>query len=273
VSDYRFVIESEETLRFSPTTEVRLDVSTLGGVGNPETVSIYKRDEEGSGPFTELATTYDAASNQLVAQVDGFSEFVLASSDSANPLPVELTQFRAVPNGAGILVEWATASETDNAGFTVEHQSPGTTGFTEVAERSGAGTTTVPQTYSVDLSDVERGTHRFRLRQSDVDGSESLSRTVEVTLGPDGAYALGKPSPNPTRSRAQMTLSVRKAQSVEVTLYNILGQRVAQLHNGRVGVDAPLRLQVDAERLPSGVYFVRVRGEAFQATRRMTVVR
>jgi len=273
VSDYRFVIESEETLRFSPTTEIRLDVSTLGGISNPEAVSIYKRDEEGSGPFTELATTYDAAANELVAQVDGFSEFVLASTDPANPLPVELTQFRAVPDGEAILVEWSTATETNNAGFTVEHQAPGASGFVAADERDGAGTTSAPQTYSVLLNDVERGMHRFRLRQSDVDGTESLSRTVEVMLGPDGAYELEKPSPNPVRSQAQMALSVRKAQAVDVTLYNVLGQRVARLHDGRVSPQAPLRLSIDASQLPSGVYFVRVEGEQFQATRRMTVVR
>ena len=273
VSNYRFVIDAEESLRFSPTTEIRLDVNTLGGIDNPETVSIFKRDEEGSGAFTQLSTTYDAANNEFVAQVDGFSEFVLASTDPANPLPVEMTQFRAVPDEDEILVEWSTATETANAGFTVEYQAPGSDAFAAAADRDGAGTTTVPQSYSVRLEDVERGLHRFRLRQADVDGTETLSKTIEVMVGPQGAYELEQPYPNPVRHTARMNLSVREAQPVEVVLYNILGQRVAQVHDGRVDPSAPLRLSVDASRLPSGVYFVRVEGEQFQVTRRMTVVR
>ena len=44
-------------------------------------LTIYRRDPEGSGPFTALATSYDSATNQLQADMTEFGEFVIGKPD------------------------------------------------------------------------------------------------------------------------------------------------------------------------------------------------
>jgi hypothetical protein len=56
-------------------------------------------------------------------------------------------------------------------------------------------------------------------------------------------------------------------------VYDVLGRRVAVLHDGPLAAERTERLALSAQGLASGVYLVRVAGEAFTATRRLTVVR
>lgn len=96
VSSYRIVISASEAFEMGAGTEVRLDVSAFGGIEEPSEVTLYQRPSTASGAFAALTTSYDAGSNELVAEVASFGEIVLASSDSANPLPVEVAPSKKV---------------------------------------------------------------------------------------------------------------------------------------------------------------------------------
>jgi hypothetical protein len=77
LSQYRWVIDGSEA---SVTGEIRISLSAFStGVVNPGDVHIYKRSTSGTGAFTELPTTYDAGTNEIVAAINGFSEFALGS--------------------------------------------------------------------------------------------------------------------------------------------------------------------------------------------------
>ncbi|PSQ80497.1 MAG: hypothetical protein BRD40_04400 [Bacteroidetes bacterium QS_1_65_9] len=60
VSTYRLVIDASSSLDFDDDTELRIDVSTLGGVDDPSEVQIYRRSTPGAGMFDALDTDYDA---------------------------------------------------------------------------------------------------------------------------------------------------------------------------------------------------------------------
>jgi hypothetical protein len=97
---------------------------------------------------------------------------------------------------------------------------------------------------------------------------------VEVTVGLDGPYALAAyPNPLPASTEGTIDLTAREAQRVEVALYDMLGRRVATLFDGEVAASEAERLTLSGRGLASGVYVVRVVGERFRATRRVTVVR
>ena len=53
----------------------------------------------------------------------------------------------------------------------------------------------------------------------------------------------------------------------------MLGRRVAVLFDAEVAASEPERLALSGQGLASGVYVVRVVGEQFTATKRVTVVR
>lgn len=86
------------------------------------------------------------------------------------------------------------------------------------------------------------------------------------------AFRLTPPYPNPATSGATLRLDVRDAQPMTVAVYDVLGQRVAVLLD-EAALSGSHAIEVPTERLAPGVYFVRVRGDAFEATQPLTVVR
>ncbi len=88
----------------------------------------------------------------------------------------------------------------------------------------------------------------------------------------EGVFALGSNYPNPFRDRTTATYDLPSAAHVTVEVYNALGQRVAVLADERKAAGrytAPF----DARALAAGTYFLRMRADAFEATRSMLVTR
>jgi hypothetical protein len=198
-----------------------------------------------------------------------------ADWDEGNPtpaagnvlLPVELTSFDAVLDGTAAVLTWTTASETNNAGFAVQHRTDGA--FEQVGYRDGAGTTTEAQHYRFRLPDLSAGTHAFRLKQVDLDGSVEFSSPVTVTVRTRTVSSL---SPNPTAGTARLHLSVRRDQAVTVDLYDALGRHVRTVFDGAMASGRTRDIAVGGAALSSGVYLVRIAGERFVTTRRFVVV-
>lgn len=198
-------------------------------------------------------------------------------------LPVELVTFKATVHGSSkpsaygseAVLEWETASETANAGFEVQHRDPeaaeGT--WNDVGFVEGHGTTTETHRYTHRLDDLKPGTHTFRLKQVDLDGSFSHSASVEAVVKLAGSFDIVAPYPNPFRQRATFTLTVAETQQVDVAAYNQLGQRVATLHDGELAPNTQHTFRLEANRLSSGMYFIQVRGEEFSTTERAVLVR
>lgn len=226
----------------------------------------------------ELGSTAEYAScdDALLCRSDGRYEndviFTVTSLGSESTLPVELAQFAATVDGTTTILRWTTLSETNNAGFSVQHSPPSEEEWTEQGFVEGHGTTTDRQTYRFDLSSLSPGRHEFRLQQVDADGTKTLSETISATVEMESAYELSEIIPNPIREQGRLTLRLRTPQHVTVSLFNALGQRVEQLHDAPLSANTSHVFRLSASVLASGSYFVRVEGESFSATRRAVVV-
>ena len=210
----------------------------------------------------------------------------LAFAPSTALLPVELAAFDAVAaSEQEVDLAWQTASETNNAGFYVEHRrlaadgtasadgTPAAAEWSDLGFVEGTGTTTEAQSYRFRATGLAPGRHAFRLRQIDFDGTPSLSEEIETDLQLRGPYALSGAYPNPFTERTQLDVTVRETQRVTVTVYDVLGRRVATAYDGMVEGSESVTVTFSARGLASGVYFYRVQGERFRATERMTLVR
>ncbi|GAB5521781.1 MAG: hypothetical protein RhofKO_40320 [Rhodothermales bacterium] len=277
VAGYRWVLESDGTLAFGATTEIRFDLDEVAdnGVTDPNDVMVYKRDTPGSGAFSALTTTYAAGTNEIVATgFTSFSEFVFASN--TNALPVELTAFDATLNGDAVALTWATASETNNAGFEVQWammDADAATDWTVASFVDGHGTTLEAQRYTYQLDGLEPGTYHFRLRQVDFDGTFAYSPEVELTLEIAESYWLSPAYPNPFNPQAQFEVMVRRSQPVAVRVYDVAGRQVLQLRSGILEAGTRHRFQIDGSTLASGTYLIRVTGEEFAATQRIVLLK
>jgi hypothetical protein len=211
----------------------------------------------------------------VVGEFDG--QYQLIPVRSSSGLPVEMAGFEATRSGSSVELRWSTASETNNAGFRVQHEPVGQDSWQEVGfveSQAKGGTTTEAQTYRYSVQqDLEPGTHRFRLQQQDLDGSTSLSDVVSVEVQMRDALTLRAPAPNPTTGQATVTFAVKEATDAEVVLYDMLGQQVRTLYEGTPAAGQAKALRVRASDLPSGTYMVQLRADGQTRTQRLIVVR
>jgi CSLREA domain-containing protein len=232
----------------------------------------YAAADAGSVVTTTLSAEGVSCSDAFVATATD-ADNNTSQFNASTVLPVELASFAGQQiDETSVELVWQTATEQNNAGFRVEQAARGGD-WTQVAFVDGAGTTTEAQTYRLTVEDLEPGTHRFRLTQVDVDGSTQTVDAVTVRLGMQEALRVSAPSPNPVRTGATLRFAVKQPAETTVSVYNVLGQRVATLYRGTPAAEETKAVTVSADALPSGAYFLRVTSGEHTETRRFTVVR
>jgi photosystem II stability/assembly factor-like uncharacterized protein len=85
-------------------------------------------------------------------------------------------------------------------------------------------------------------------------------------------FSLGQNYPNPFNGLSNIGYRISESAMVRLTVTNLLGQEVAVLVNEQKAPGV-YHVQVDAARLPSGVYLYRLMSGTFFQTRRMVLVR
>jgi len=191
---------------------------------------------------------------------------------NTGPLPVEFVGFRAERSGSSVQLIWDVASETNNAGFEVQLRRPDAPGWTRLTFVQGAGTTTKPTSYRYETDELKYGTHAFRIRQVDQSGSSLLSDSVKVEIPLNRSYDISSTYPNPAVSSTSLDVAVGKRQNVKVELYDVLGRRLETVFDQLMTPNRTEVVRVKTDGLASGSYFLRIRGESFATTRRLTVV-
>ena len=166
------------------------------------------------------------------------------------PLPVTLTRFAATVVGSRVELNWATASEKNNAYFAVERSADGQT-FGAIAEVPGRGSVSGPSTYAATDAAPVAGLGYYRLRQVDTDGTTAFSPVVTVTTKTANTLADWQLAPNPATDFVLLPRPNVAAGQVEV--FDLRGQR--WLSQQLAADHAP---QLDIRSLPAGVYLLRV---------------
>ncbi|NTU49870.1 MAG: T9SS type A sorting domain-containing protein [Desulfobulbaceae bacterium] len=196
-----------------------------------------------------------------------------------NPLPVELSKFIATTDGKGVILNWTTASETNNQGFIVSRSESKNGPFQQIASYQshtnlkGQGTTSAETNYR--LSDysatIQSGkTYFYRLEDVNLTGQRNVLGTREVKL-PEG-YALSQNYPNPFNPSTTINFTLKQDGKTVLEVYNLLGQRVATIVNSELKSGA-YSYNWNAAGQTSGVYFYRLASGNFVQTKKMLLVK
>ena len=197
------------------------------------------------------------------------------SIDFHDPLPVEMTSFRANVSDGNVVLNWQTASEINNQGFEVQRNSGN--GYEVLSFVQGNGTSTQIHNYSYIDKSVAQGNYTYRLRQVDFNGSSEYSTTVEVSVEIPKVFSLEQNYPNPFNPSTQINFSLAADSKVTLKVFNILGQEVQTLLNSNITA-GPHSIKFNASNLPSGVYIYRieangVNGSSFTAVKKMILTK
>ncbi|MCU0414542.1 MAG: T9SS type A sorting domain-containing protein [Ignavibacteriaceae bacterium] len=236
------------------------------------------RSKNGGQTWTQIpiaSTNYQFAiidsMNQFAAQGNGFYKL-----DSQFFIPVELASFSAQLIGKDVILNWTTATELNNQGFEVE-RSFDNENFTKIGFVPGFGTTTEMKSYSFKTSDVSAGVQYYRLKQIDFDGTATIYNSVEVTGTVPNTFVLNQNHPNPFNPSTTISFSLPVAANVNIKLFNMLGQEVAQISEGEFQAGNH-NVEFNARDLSSGAYIYTleasgVNGANFKSTKKMLLLR
>ncbi len=100
--------------------------------------------------------------------------------------PIALISFEGEIVGERVLLSWKTETEENNDFMAVEHSTDARR-FTEVGRLKGAGTSSVPQAYSLWHDTPRPGINYYRLRQVDFDGAATYHGIVAVDFKGKGS--------------------------------------------------------------------------------------
>lgn len=115
----------------------------------------------------------------------------VCATHSFSPLPVTLLHFDGYQYERGVMLEWATASESNSSYFRVERgytrndMDPLNIIWKYVGSVNASGYSQDERTYSLFDRHPLSGVSYYRLRQIDVDGSEQVFNVIAVTVKSD----------------------------------------------------------------------------------------
>ena len=192
-----------------------------------------------------------------------------------NPLlPVELKTFTARIVDGNTILEWSTATETNNFGFEIQRsynngENGGgwfTAGFVE-----GQGTTTSIHNYT--FTDKGLGkTVYYRLKQIDYNGAYRYSEVLKVNSVSIKTIALEQNYPNPFNPSTKIRYQVANDGFVNLKVFNSMGEEVVALVNS-YQLAGSYEVKFDGSDFAGGVYFYSLSAGSFSEMKKFVLLK
>ncbi|MDF2436983.1 MAG: hypothetical protein K0Q95_1359 [Bacteroidota bacterium] len=200
---------------------------------------------EGTSP---LVTAGSIQSNATITTFSStYPYFTFGAPGASNPLPIELTVFDGKATTNGNLINWSTASETNNDHFELERGN-NVYSFEKIASIDGSGNSTSMLNYNYMDKYPERTINYYRLKQIDYNGEFSYSEIISIDNN-QMAETFVNAYPNPTTGNS---INIAFSENVNsLIIYNILGDVIYNSEN--LLSNKPISLDVMAK----GVYIIK----------------
>jgi hypothetical protein len=186
-------------------------------------------------------------------------------------VPVELISFNAEIFDNDVKLNWATATETNNAGFELQ-RSTSNEEFKRIGFIEGNGTSTERNIYNFIDKNLNPGKYCYRLKQLDYDGSFVYSIEIEAEIKSRDKFTLYQNYPNPFNPSTNIDFHIPQAGLVSLKIYDVLGDEIKTLVN-EVKQIGNYAVEFNGSELSSGVYFCQLKAGSFSQTRKLILIK
>lgn len=190
-------------------------------------------------------------------------EFYYHNDIADTPMPVVMSLFEMSSTGRTALLNWSTLSEINNSGFIVERCKINNTGA-EIWENAGFvrgnGTVNEARYYSFSDNNLQTGSYKYRLKQTDFNGNFeyfSPSNLSEINISKPAEFELSQNYPNPSNPSSLINYRIPEDGYVKITLFDLTGKEAAIIENGFQKADYYTAL-FNGTGLASGIYLYRL---------------
>ncbi len=202
------------------------------------------------GPFP-IGTGFDY--NISLVSNPECSQSIMAESIQCVTVAVELLSFEGRTLEDGNQLSWTTATEADNAFFTLQRSLDGIN-YESIARLQGAGNSNTATDYAYLDTEAPTGVAYYRLSETDMNGQEELCSQV-ITLVREGQqFEIATIYPIPVTDMVNVDLEVSTARDLHWVIYNASGQQVTQ--SSQKVDSGSSSLQIEVSDFAAGVYFL-----------------
>jgi len=194
-----------------------------GTTGSPLVITTLSTD--GTTALTN-GVTYNVQIRAVNAAGDGAATGSTQGTPTAGTLPATLLSFSGYKDGIRNQLRWVTSSEINNRGFQVERSSDGQSyqsiGFVNSLAIGGNSQTLLK--YSFSDAQPAGVKQYYRLKQTDIDGRNTLSNILLIQGEKPTAFEIASVFPNPTRGQITMLLSAPTNETVNIRVMDLAGR-------------------------------------------------
>jgi hypothetical protein len=194
------------------------------------------------------------ATNGVVTRAPNPSFGLFSIASSFRILPIALLEFKAEKTQEkNIRVNWITATEKNNAFFTLEKSLDGKVWQT-IAIIPGSGNSQEQISYEFIDKDVRYGRQFYRLTQTDYDGRFETFQVIGISLvqeqGVSGVYKI---YPNPSSGRFTLQSENMNLEETALEIYDLNGSLVLKSSEMK-----NKKQEFDLSSMPKGIYVVKL---------------
>lgn len=164
-------------------------------------------------------------------------------------LPVTWLYAKATAINNNILIEWSTASELNTKSFTIECKAENDKEYQSIKTVDAAGNSTSALTYQYTDNSKTEGTYLYRIKQTDLDGKYSYSKTFSVQVNGKNEESISI-YPNPARDQA----FIKAPENTTISIFNTEGKKMTtSIHY------TSNEYQINTKGFTPGIYFIKLK--------------
>ena len=217
--------------------------------------------------------------NDLTTPSQDFSLLLSGVKEPFAPIELDTTHIDVALGE--VILSWQTLTENTTGSFVINRaetsrrNADGTQSvyFEQLAILDSRGISTERHSYEYIDPLYLQGEYQYRIFFHPENSEERIIvAEFQVDIPAPTDFEIASIYPNPTSTKSTLLLDVPTDRQVEIAIYNLLGQQVQVIDEKRYMAGRHF-IEINAQNLAEGIYFVQLNAREFRLSRSFTILR